>query len=51
MGRSREPPVLARFGRTSDETNVARVAEYTPKRLPSRPWVFVHAERSQTLSC
>ena len=92
MGRSREPPVLARFGRTSDETNVARVAGYTPKRLPSSisnpqtrvlfglgavlqhshtpslrvagfededddedeneaPLVFVHAERSQTLSC
>jgi hypothetical protein len=37
-GRSREPLVLARFGRTSDETKVARVAGYMPKRLPSRRW-------------
>ena len=36
MGRSREPPAFARFGRTSHETKVARVAGYTPKRLPSR---------------
>jgi hypothetical protein len=36
MGRSREPPAFARFGPTSDEMKVARVAGYTPKRLPSR---------------
>ena len=36
MGRSREPPAFARFGPTSHETKVARVAGYTPKRLPSR---------------
>jgi hypothetical protein len=36
-GRSREPPVFTRFGRTSDETKLARVAGYAPKRLPSRP--------------
>jgi hypothetical protein len=35
-GRSREPPVFARFGPTSDETKVARVAGDTPERLPSR---------------
>src|ERR1700756_402706 len=36
MGRSREPPGFMRFGRTSDETKVARVARYAPKRLPSK---------------
>jgi hypothetical protein len=35
-GRSREPPVFARFGRTRYETNVAKVTRYAPKRLPSR---------------
>jgi hypothetical protein len=35
MGRSREPPAFARFGRTSEETKVARMAGCTPKRLPS----------------
>jgi hypothetical protein len=36
MGRSREPLVFTRFGRTSDEPKVVRVAGYAPKRLPSR---------------
>ena len=43
MGRSREPPVFARFGRTNDEAKVARVAGYMPKRLPSRRWVLTRA--------
>jgi hypothetical protein len=38
MGRSREPPLFARFGRTSDETKRSRVASYAPKRLPSGRW-------------
>jgi hypothetical protein len=36
MSRSREPAVFTRFGPISDETKVARVAGYRPKRLPSR---------------
>ena len=40
MGRSREPPVFARFGTTSNETKFTRVARYTPKRLPSRRWAI-----------
>jgi hypothetical protein len=38
MGRSREPPIFARFGRTNDEVKVAGLVGYTPKRLPSRRW-------------
>ena len=38
MGRSREPPVFARFGRTNDEAKLRGVAGYMPKRLPSRRW-------------
>ena len=34
LGRSREPLVFTRFGRVSDETKIARVARYAPKRLP-----------------
>ena len=40
LGRSREPPVAARFGYTNDETKLARAARYPPKRLPSRPWAI-----------
>jgi hypothetical protein len=40
MGHSREPPVFARFGPTSDQTKFERVARYTPKRLPSRLWAI-----------
>ncbi len=35
LGRSREPLVFTRFGRTSDGTKVARVEVYRPNRLPS----------------
>jgi hypothetical protein len=38
MGRSREPPVFVRFGRTNDEAKLRGVAGYMPKRLPSRRW-------------
>ena len=36
LRRSREPPVFTLLGGTAGETNIARVAGYTPKRLPSR---------------
>jgi hypothetical protein len=42
MGRSRESPVFARFGMTSDVTKFARVARNTPKRLPSRRLAIIH---------
>jgi len=41
MRHSREPLVFARFRGTNLEAKVARVARYTPKRLPSRLGVFV----------
>ena len=36
LGRFREPPAFTRFGRTSHEAKIARVAGHAPKRLPSR---------------
>ena len=39
LRRFREPPAFIFFGGTSVEANVARVAVYAPKRLPSRRWV------------
>jgi len=38
LGRSREPPVLTRFGPISVERKFARAVRCVPKRLPSRRW-------------
>ena len=48
-GRSREPPVFTRFGGTSDQTKIARVAGHAPKQLPSKLWAITHHMNSPTL--
>jgi len=48
LGRFREPLVFTRFGSTSDQTKIARVAGHAPKRLPARRRVQIHLPDTST---
>jgi len=47
LGHSREPPVFARFGGTSDETKIAKVGRARAKAAPSRRWAIAHHKRAK----
>jgi hypothetical protein len=48
LGRFREPPVFARFGRTNGSDEIRGVAGHMPKRLPSRRWAIAHSRERAT---
>jgi hypothetical protein len=48
LGRSREPPVAARFGRINDETKLARMVRYPPKAAPLHAVAIIRVNDATT---